>query len=74
MEGSKAHAAPDSNTRESAQLDLIRQEIVNVYGGMGPGSSIWSGGQWEKGYVAGITSALTAFDAARAAITKAVGQ
>lgn len=45
-------------------LMKLRPAIVRLFGGMGPGSAIWSHGQYEKGYCAAIIAALTAFDAA----------
>jgi hypothetical protein len=52
---------------EETRLDFIRDGLVKAYGGMGPGSPVWSNTQWDKGYVAGIRAAITAFDTCRGA-------
>jgi hypothetical protein len=59
------------------QLDRIRAAMVLVFGGMDKGSLIWSQGQWEKGWTAGVQAALKAFDTERkkldSEITKEIG-
>jgi len=58
----------DEATRElavaRARLPKLRTAIKEVFGGMFPGSSIWGPTQYDKGYAAGISSALKAIDAA----------
>jgi hypothetical protein len=59
----EAEAHASTIAKNEVLLSNIRKAIVDRLGGMGNGSAIWSNGQWDKGWVAGITSALDAFDA-----------